>query len=201
MRKTKDYQPITVTRVFKSEYDNINTETAELKQEVIITTYYPKTKIKNSLQDNIFTESDFKTEETSYERIEIRQAWLTVPKGTSVTEMEFKLLDHKKARIYKILSNYPIVTKEEEDMLTQESPLITRDILAERQVVRHGDSSDTPHELILDKYGKLQYRRLCFSLKPLPDKDLRNNTANDMYKTDRLEAELNGENILNSVKY
>ena len=59
MKKEKKYGLIDVTRVFKSEYNHTNTVTAELRQVVETTTYYPKTKIQNSLQDNIFAETEF----------------------------------------------------------------------------------------------------------------------------------------------
>lgn len=193
MKKEKKYGLIDVTRVFKGEYNHTNTITAELRQTVETITYYPKTKIQSSLQDNIFAETEFEIEHVPFTRKEHRQAWIDVPPGTTVEDMEFRLLSFQDARIYKILSNYPILTDEEEALLLANPITMSREEFAHRQVVRHGETSKTPYQLILDKFGKLQYRRLLFSKTAKEDVDLRNNSSNDMFTTPYLIAEINGK--------
>lgn len=199
MNKSTEFSPINVLQINSTPFNLSTTETAELEQIVTTTTYYPKKKIKSSLQDNPFAEEEFEIEQLPFKKEELRRVFIDVPKGTTILDFEFRLLSHPKAVIYKILSNYPILTEEEESLIKSESNELTRELFAARQVVRHGEKSKTPKKLILDTNGKVQYRRLFLSLTGKEDEDRRNDIPSDMYMTEEIKAEVNN-NYFNYTK-
>lgn len=186
IRKVSVKNPLTVLRVYKSEYQKKNTLTAELSQNVTTTSYYPSTSVSNSLSDNIFDTKDFGFAETEYKNEEKRIAWIDVPENSTVESVTVTLAKFPKAELYKILSNKPVLTEQEKYAIND--PLLvnaTIEVFASRQAVRTSDL-----KLALTN-GKIQYRRIAFSKEGMSDKDERTSDVNDYFVTAELAAEIN----------
>jgi len=190
IRKEIYRSPIQVTQVYKSEFQKPNSLTAELRQEVVTTSYYPKANMSNSLNDKIFNTKDFGIDDQTYKSKEIRVAFLNVPESLDTPEkVQAHLAKFPELCLYRILSNKPILS--EEDLRAIEQGFISIGTKAEAQVVRYPDSSATPGKLALTKAGKVQYRRVAISTSFKDDEDQRNTNPEDTYLTEELKAELN----------
>lgn len=194
VRKEIHRSPVQVTQVYKSEFQKPNSLTAELRQEVVTTSYYPKANMSNSLNDKLFTTKDFGIDDQTYKSKEIRVAFLNVPESLDTPE---KVQEHLKKFpelcLYRILSNKPILS--EEDLRAIEQGFISIGTKAESQVVRYPDSSATPGMLALTKAGKVQYRRVAISTSFKDDEDQRNDNPEDTFLTEDLKAELNNVEV------
>lgn len=194
VRKEIYRSPIQVTQVYKSEFQKPNSLTAELRQEVVTTSYYPKANMSNSLNDKIFTTKDFGIDDQTYKSKEIRVAFLNVPESLDTPEkVQAHLAKFPELCLYRILSNKPILS--EEDLRAIEQGFISIGTKAEAQVVRYPDSSATPGKLALTKAGKVQYRRVAISTSFKDDEDLRNDNPEDTFLTEDLKAELNNVEV------
>jgi len=193
IRKEVSKSEISVSRVYKSEYQKDDTMTAELKQTVTTNSFYPTKSVANSLQDNIFTMSDFGFEEQSYENKEVRVAWIDVPTGMSKENVQAKLASTEGSTLYRVLSNKPIISDTEQYAIDNEDLDVSLDDFANRQAVRFPKGHESEGELALDANGKIQYRRIAFSKANAEDTDIRTEEASDFYASPELEAELNSE--------
>jgi len=191
IKKEISKSEITVNRVYTSEYQKEGTLTAELKQTVLTKSYYPTKSVKNSINGNIFSSEDFGFEETEYKSNETRVAWIDVPLNSTVESVKAKLQTVKGANLYRILSNKPIIADTEKYAIENPQLNVTIDTFSERQVVRYPDNSEKAGELALDKNGKIQYRRIAFSVNSAEDQDLRTKEPSDFYASPALVAELN----------
>jgi len=190
--------PIKVVAINVPKFQKGTTLNAELHQLVTTHAFYPSMKVKNSLSDNIFDSEEFgaETEEQEFISYSDRTAFMVVPAGTTVEELQtrFDTLSNK-GWIYRILSNQPILSAEHLSAIA--NGRTTKDLIAESQVLRYPKTESdkvTPHpkalELILDDLERPQYKVTYFT-RSEKDKDLRTSDPNDMYLTPLLEAELN----------
>lgn len=168
-RVEKQISPLTVREVKDSEYQKSNTTTAVLEQIVVIKSFYPATKVANSLQDNIFAQSEFGIEEQVFTSKETRIAFLLVPKGATKESVEKALENFPKANIYKILDSKPILTNEQKTAI--DNKITTLEAIAEKQKVVNPETG----EIILHN-GKEQFRVTYFASQGKPDVDNRDKT-------------------------
>lgn len=192
IRKVVTKSPISVSRVYKSDYQKKGTLTAELKQSVKVDSFYPSASIANSLQDNIYGMTDFGFEETEHSNTETRVAWIDVPENSTQEGVAAKLATLPGANLYRVLSNRPIIADTEKYAILSPELDVTLDTFANRQAVRYPMGSDNPGELVTDTNGKIQYRRIAFSVSPKEDEDIRTAAPDDFYASNSLKQELNG---------
>ncbi len=193
IRKEVSISAITVNKVYKSDFQKEGTLTAELKQTVETTSFYPTKSIANSLNGNIFEISDFGFEEQSFPSKETRIAWIDVPADSTKESVQAKLDQVPGAVLYRMLSNRPIIADTEQYAINNtDLPNVTLDMFADRQAVRISkDAEVDPGKLVLNN-GKIQYRRTAFSRVPREDDDSRTKDPSDFYVSSALKAELNG---------
>lgn len=192
IRKEISVSEISVSKVYKSDFQKEDTLTAELKQTVTTQSYYPTKSVANSISENIFTTKDFGFEEKIFPNKETRVAWIDVPLGSTIETVKAKLADLKEATLYRILSNRPIIADTEEYAINNEElPNVTLDTFANRQIVRLPEGSPDAGSLALIN-GKAQYRRIAFSKTSKVDVDLRNSDPSDVYMSPEIKAEVNG---------
>ncbi len=188
IKVSQSFQPITVDKVGVNPFQKKGTLTAQLRQVVNTTTTYPGMVISNEKQDNLFGLEDFDSSTgKSFDNKEVRVAWLNVPSGTTIQDVTTKLTSTSSARIYKVLSNKPILTSNQVNAIA--AGLTTKDNIASKQVVRYPDNHrDNPKGLILDTNGNVMYKCNFFSMTAKEDEDYR--SALDVEVTESIQAEL-----------
>lgn len=189
IRKEISKDSLSVSRVYKSDYQKEKTHTAELRQTVTTKSYYPSKSVSNNMQDNIFGQSDFGFQEQEYVNNEKRVAWIDVPEGMTPEAVAEKLKDFEDATLYRVLSNNPILT--DNQVYAINAGLTTKDNFAESQVVRYPEGTENAGKLALDSNGKPQYRAIFFSNSAKDDMDLRTEGPDDFYASASIKAELN----------
>jgi hypothetical protein len=191
IRKEVVKSPIEVSRVYTSDFQKEGTVTAELKQVIKTTSFYPAAVVSNSLQDNIFTQKDFGFEEKPFENTETRVAWIDVPVGSSIETVSAKLAEFSGATLYRILSSRPIIADTEQNAINNPDMDVTLDVFANRQAVRYPENHAEAGKLALIN-GKVQYRKVAFSVTDKADMDLRSALLSDTYLSPELNSEVNG---------
>lgn len=193
IRKEVEVSPVTVGRIYKSEYQKEGTMTAELRQTIKTVSYYPEQVVVDSLRDNIFSTEDFSFAESTYENVENRVSWIDVPESATMESVAAKLATFEGANLYKILSNKPILSDRQQHAI--DSPDIDADLdtFADSQATRFGEKHDNAGELVCDTNGKIQYRGVFFSATGKEDIDLRTADLADFYASEALHAELAGD--------
>jgi hypothetical protein len=174
--------------LYESEFQKEGTQTAQLRQVHTTKSWYPSKKIDSSLQDNIFSMTDFGFEEEAYESVENRVCWINVPENATKDDVEGKL--PKDCTLYKILSNHPILTEDQVYAIDNISG-IDEDTYANRQVVRYPEGNRKEGQIVLDKNNKPQYRAVFFSAKEVADVDRRTVVADEFYASPDILAEMN----------
>jgi hypothetical protein len=193
IRKETAKSPLSVSRVYKGDFQKSGTLTAEIKQTVETISHYPAQVVVDSLQDNIFSTKDFKFEEKKFENKEVRVAWIDVPEGLNEEQVREKLASFKAANLYRILSNRPILSDRQQHASDNpELPQVTMDTFANAQAVRYPENHPNAGALALDKNGKIQYRGIFFASQGSEDKDMRTADLADFYASEALTAELTG---------
>lgn len=189
-RTVREFAQLVVEEVYTSQFQKKNTQTARLRQIVTTKSYYPSMKPTNSMSDNVFSDDEFEgTTEQEFTSIENRVAFINVPFGTSVEEVQKRMLALKdNARIYRVLGNHPILTAEQQSAIS--NGVTTKEIIANGQAVRYPEDHERGNALILDPNGKVQYRASFFSAHKKADEDHRTPDQNDMYLTEEIAAEL-----------
>ena len=183
---------IIVEEVKVSNFQKEGTKTAVLKQTIETISKYPSKSVSSDKQDNIFNMSDFGFEEQEFTSTRTNVAFMDVPENSTIQSVEAQLAKFPEACIYRILSNEPILTSNQQYSI--DAGLKTLDDYANSQVVRYGEGSPKAGDLLLDAMGKVQYRSVFFSAKGKADVDDRTED-NKMYLSKELELEFN-ENIL-----
>lgn len=183
---------ITVDSVKKGMYDGDKEETAQLRQVVTLKSKYPKKQIANSHQDNVFGVEDFGYESLEFENKENRVTWINVPQGSTPVQVAAKLEAFPNARLYRVLSNRPILTDSQKYAI--DNKITTIGVFAASQAVRVPENDETKEngtagKLALDPSGKIQYRAIFFSKDGKADQDNRKADPADYYATNELEAE------------
>lgn len=191
IKKEVSKSAINVSRVYSSDYQKEGTLTAELKQVVSTKSYYPSKSVTNSLNGNIFSTDDFGFEDKEFENKETRVAWIDVPAGSSEEAVKAKLATVKDATLYKILSNKPILSDSDKYAVDNDELDVTIDNFANKQVIRYPQGHSNAGQLVTDKNGKVQYRRIAFATNLVEDQDLRTEDPTDFYASPEIEAELN----------
>lgn len=188
IRKVSTKSGLTVSRVYSSDYQKEGTLTAELRQTVTTKSYYPTKSVANNMQDNVFGMEDFGFEEQEYVNQENRVSWIDVPMGTSAEAVLAKLESFPGASLYRVLSNHPILTDNQVYAINQ--GLTTKDVFAERQIVRYPEGSENAGKIALDSNGKPQYRAVFFSSSAKEDQDNRTVEPGDKYVSAMIANEL-----------
>ena len=183
------FSQILCTRVYKSDFQKENTMTAELKQQVkTISTY--EVSGNNSMTDDLFDMSSKRT----YENVETRVAWINIPSNATKEQVQKKLNATPNARLYKVLSNHPILTDSDKWAIGEN--LRTMEEFADSQIVRYPANHENAGEIVLDPNNKYQYRRIGFSMQGAEDQDLRNADISDQFIPEKSK-----EAILNSFEF
>src|SRR5437899_566280 len=179
------FNAITVDNIKPS----INGKTDQAQLSQVITKEYPSTKGFNSLADGLFAVEDLGSGASFNET---RVAWVTVPTGIDEASVLAQIQSMPDAVLYKILSNNPILTEEQNkvtaDGFTSEAFNITfqeengldvtgrwndqcaeafRQNVADRQVVKNSEGT------VIEENGKKVYRRIEFSKDGKSDVDYR----------------------------
>lgn len=191
IRKEVSRSAITVSRVYKSDYQKEGTLTAELKQIVTTKSYYPSKNVENSLSNNVFSIKEFGFEEKEYESKETRVTWISVPVNSTIKSVQEKLNSVKEANLYRILSNRPILADTQQHAINNPELNVTTDTFANKQVIRYPEGNEKAGQLALDKNGKIQYRVIAFTSLGIKDKDLRTEEPTDFYASAEIKAEMN----------
>ena len=194
IKKTVTKQPITISRVYKSDYQKDGTKTAELKQKVTVDTYYPSKVVATNLQDNIFEATEFGFEPQKFSNTETRVAWIDVPENTTMEVVKTRIDALKGATLYKVMSNKPILSNTEEYAINNPELEVNLDTFANRQVVRYPQNHEKAGQIVLDKNGKVQYRRIAFSKTIVEDIDKRVEDPKEVYMSPEIKQELGIEN-------
>lgn len=195
VRKEVSKGALEVSRVYAADYQKEGTLTAEIKQTITTKSYYPSKSVSNNLQDNPFSTSDFGFSENEYTANETRVVWVEVPVGSTVESVAAKLATLPDANIYKMLANKPILS--DNQVYAIGAGLTTKDIIADKQVVRYPSGHPQAGQIILDPQGKVQYKATYFKTTAMADQDLRTADVNDFYATPNMNIELAG--IMTSV--
>lgn len=189
--------PVTLSRIYKADYQKDGTMTAELRQEVIIDSYYPSKKVESNMQNGLFSAQEFGFDEQHFQNIEKRVAWVLIPAAAtedSVLAMLAKA-NTNKAVIYKVLDSEPILDENQHYALTTGQR--TMDDFANRQVVRYPDNHPTaPGQLCLNN-NLVQYRRTFFWNGPKNDVD--NRGKGKVYMSPEITAEIGGVQAIANV--
>lgn len=134
---------VELSRIYAAEYQKPGTLTAELKQEVITTSFYPSKKVESSMQNGLFSTAEFGFDEQVFTNTESRYAWVPVPEGATEEQVRAMLekANANGAVIYKVLDNEPIL--DENQLYSISIGQKTLGDFANRQVVRYPDTHDT----------------------------------------------------------
>lgn len=189
IRKEVSKSGLEVTRVYKSEWQKEGTLTAEIKQTVKTSSFYPSKSVSNDMQDNVFVTKDFGFKDQIFENEETRIAWMDVPANSTIETVVAQLKQFPNATLYRVLSNKPILTSDQKYAV--EAELTTVDIIGARQVVRYPESHSQAGSLVLDPNGKPQYRQVFFKASAIEDIDSRTAEPSDFYASQEIIAEIN----------
>ena len=109
---------VTLDSVKASTYQKKGTLTAQLRQVIETTTIYPSATVESDLADNLFSTDEFHNIETKdYFNKETRVTWMQVPDNVTPNMMMQVLAQHPDCCIYKILSNKPILTIQQQNVI------------------------------------------------------------------------------------
>lgn len=195
IEKIKTKGNVTVSRVYKSDFQKEGSLTAELRQEVVTVSKYPTSNMGNSLNDQIFSNDDFGLRTNNYESKETRVAFINVPETVNTVEkVEEKLRDFPNLCLIKTLSNRPILSSEDKNAIEQ--GFISLNTKANGQIIRYPEQSDRAGQIALTDTGKPQYRRISLSKEEKEDIDLRNDIPNDFYASPEILSEIEGVSII-----
>lgn len=197
---------ITVSRIYKADFQKEGTLTAELKQEIITKSFYPSKQVATDLQQNIFSNEEFGFKDQEFESKETRVAWLDVPANLSEEQIKQRIAQAvtNGACLYKILSNRPIISQSQQYAINTNQR--TLDEYANSQVVRYPQGSvdrvtgEVNEGKIALHMEKPQYRRNFFWATPKEDQDLRTPEPADFYISTELAAELQGATVITEQK-
>lgn len=162
----KRYGKITVDSVAPS----LNAKKHEAQVRQTVTSLYPGAKGSNSLSDALFADKAFGVGEAYDEN---RVAWIPVPIGTTIKQVELLLAKHPNARLVKTMSLNPILSEEQEQAMQNGVSNKTIADYRAKYVV------DPQGEAVLYK-GFPQYRNISFRLNAVEDIDTREQDLADM---------------------
>lgn len=195
IRKEVKKSALTISKVYTASFQKEDTLSAEVRQTVDTTSFYPTKSVSNNMQDNIFDTKDFGITETPFVATENRVAFIPVPIDSTVESVAAQIAKFPEATVYKVMSSTPTLTSDQVRAI--EGKITSLEIIANRQVARYPANADTKiaGKLILDNNGKPQYRSVYFSRTAKEDidnrvKDLKDAPADAFYSTPEIEAEI-----------
>jgi len=186
MRVDISKSPITVGDIVTGKYQKNGTQSAMLVQMIQTTSFYPSAQHSNDMSDNPFTAADFGDSEKEYTSEEKRVCFIDVPTGTPAETILAKI--GKKATLYKVLSNAPILTNNMIAAINRS--LTTKDDIAVSQVAKYGTDDPKAGQLILDNQGRVQYRKVFLSVDGKEDIDRRGSENHPEYIPQALVAQV-----------
>lgn len=189
LRTNRKYGKITVDGIAKSNFQKEKTMTATLRQIIEIVAYYQGKQANDSLTDSIYSNDEFGFGEQEFASTETRVCFLNIPEGETEENLLAKLEKATKARIWKCLSNHPILSTQQTNSITR--GLKTMDEYANKQVIRYPEGHAMAGEIIV-RNGKVEYKIQRLSAIGKPDEDFRNSTPGDFYVSDDIRTELAG---------
>lgn len=153
----------------------------------------------NNLRSDLFSNEELGRETFTEQRVD----WIDVPSDATVETVEAVLTNYPSARIFKILSNKPELSDNQERVITyglsgeafeefkatheieaeewnEECAAKMLQVIADSQVVRYGENNTEgkpADEPVLDRKGQLQYRLTLFSKDGQKDIDKRSGVA------------------------
>lgn len=199
VRRETSKSPVTLSRIYKAEFQKEGTKTVELSQKVITKSFYPSKKVSSNLQNGLFDAQEFGFTEQEFTSTEQRMAWLPVPEGMGEAEVAARIAADSKngSTIYRVLSSTPILDENQKYAISQ--GLRDMDYFANSQVTRYPENEKTiadgtANKLILDSNGNPQYRRTFYWKTPHEDIDVRN--ASEVYLSKEIAVELKGASAL-----
>lgn len=179
------FSEITVDLIKPSLKKGVN----EVQLRQVVTKQYAGINSANSLSDALFSIDELGVKGEDYK--ENRVIWQIINKETTKTDVEARLALFPNARIMRTLSNYPILTEEQKNVITNglkgeafnsfcvdnqieadvwndDCRKVLQSKIEDNQIVKNSDTK----EVILYN-GAKQYKFLALSLEGKPDLDLR----------------------------
>lgn len=175
------------------EYNKKGAQSVQLRQVVHTHVVYPATRYENNLQDNIFSAADFKSYGKEFTYKEERVAFIDVPEGLTLEQVQAKITQAEKengACIYKITSSKPIVTEGQEYQMKQPGATKTMADYANSQVVQDGNGN------LIIRGDKVVFRRTFFWSTKKDDVNLITEDPRDTYHTPEIIEKINQNNLI-----
>lgn len=188
-RIQKQFGPITLDRIKKSEYPNRagnHPFQAQLRQEV--TTSYPGGSTGNSMTENLFSTEDFGFQGSTY--TSQRVTWIPVPETATEEQIKALLASKPNARIWNKYSNkvQDVMTDEQHYAVTSGQQTLSS--FEDKLRIRDNQGNELSG---YDEEGKAQFRSSGFALEAKEDEDLRT------YKGNNVNVEASVANVLATV--
>lgn len=194
--------PVTIDgEPYASQFQKKDTMSIMLRQVISDHATYPSARVRNEKEDNLFADEEFGfTGGQEFTSVQNRVAFMDIPVGATVAQLQAKLAANPEACIYKQLSSRPILTSGQMSSIT--GGLRTLDMFANAQAIRYPENegtiaNGTAGKLILDAEGKVQYRATFFSQTERADVDERGKV--EYYVSPELADELAGKVISASL--
>ena len=193
VRKEVIDQPIVVSKIYKATYQTEGTMTAELKQTVITKNFYPTKSVSNELKDSLFSVAELGIPEGEpFESTETRVTWNDVPLDATIKSVTEQLKSFPEARIYKMLSNQPIISSSQQAAIDQ--GLTSLEKIADQQAVRYPLSNEKSGQLVISN-GKPFFRVTYLSLTNEKDTDTRDANQENVFMTAKMRQELSASGV------
>lgn len=186
-----------------SDFQKAGTKTAQLRQNVTTTSFYASKQANDSLTESFYKNDDFGYAEQPFTSVQNRVVFMNIPVSETEEGLQLKLAAAPQARIYRILSNHPILTSQQENAISR--GLKTKAEFANKQVRKFPEGAivngvDVSGQLILDE-GKVQYAVLKFNATGKADENYKTSDPADMYLTPEIETMLTGELVSEDNDY
>lgn len=191
IRKEITRSPIQLVELGVSKFQKKGTLTAQIKQMIVVKSFYPSIQPNKSENDSLFSDSEFDIETQPFTSTENRTAFIPVPDNLTAEDVIKRLAEHPDAVIWRRISNHPILADEDKRAIS--NGISTKDVFANKQITRFGKGNEKEGQIITDENDKPQYRRLYFSFTPKDDEDLRTPDPHDFYESPEIHLELTGE--------
>jgi hypothetical protein len=193
IRKEVSATALGVDKIYVATWQKEGTKTAQLRQVVTTKSFYPSKKIDSSHQDNPFEIAEFGFEEKDYTATDKRVTWINIPEIiTDIADVLAKFPEG--SMLYRVMSNRPTITDHQAH--TIDTGILTLEQIADKQIVKYGDTHEKAGQIILDPNGKPQYRSIFYSNTPVKDVDNRTETADDFYATPAVQAVISGASVI-----
>jgi hypothetical protein len=168
---------------------------AELRQNIEITTYLPKRRSGNNFNDTLFSNEELGIEETPAVIPSERVTFIDVPKGITPNQVNAMLQskeEFSKVTLYRIYANHPHQILNDVEKAVIAAGKNTVEALTEKFIARYSKKHKDE-----DKRGKIAiqnnkpfYSRTCFSLEHKDDIDLRTSDPKDVTLHPKMIEEL-----------